>query len=126
MAKRNLEQWLHPSMDKQHQPKYLSLTQRLNIAVDVALALNYLHTSCKKPIVHCNLKPNNIFLDDDMNAYVGDFGLTRFLSEGASSCSQNHTKSPDIKGTIGYVALGDMLSSFTCFCYWHTLIITIY
>ncbi|KAJ8629234.1 hypothetical protein MRB53_022557 [Persea americana] len=104
MANGNLEQWLHPSMDEQNQSKNLTLIQRLNIAVDVASALNYLHNSCKKSIVHCDLKPSNILLDDDMNAHVGDFGLARFLSEATSSCSHSHTNSPSIKGTIGYLA----------------------
>ncbi|XXG71827.1 hypothetical protein AAC387_Pa07g1063 [Persea americana] len=104
MANGNLEQWLHPSMDEQNQSKNLTLIQRFNIAVDVASALNYLHNSCEKSIVHCDLKPSNILLDDDMNAHVGDFGLARFLSEATSSCSKSHTNSPSIKGTIGYLA----------------------
>ncbi|XXG71820.1 hypothetical protein AAC387_Pa07g1059 [Persea americana] len=116
MANGNLERWLHPSMDEQHQPKYLSLIQRLNIAVDVASALNYLHNSCKKPIVHCDLKPSNILLDDDMNAHVGDFGLARFLSEVTSNCSQNQTSSTGVKGTIGYIppeyGMGGGVSTF--------------
>ncbi|RWR80221.1 putative LRR receptor-like serine/threonine-protein kinase [Cinnamomum micranthum f. kanehirae] len=116
MANGNLEQWLHASRDEQYQSKNLTLIQRLNIAVDVASALNYLHNSCQKSIVHCDLKPSNILLDDDMNAHVGDFGLARFLSEATSSCSQNHTNSPGIKGTIGYLApeygMGGEVSTF--------------
>ncbi|KAJ8629230.1 hypothetical protein MRB53_022553 [Persea americana] len=104
MANGDLEQWLHSSMDEQHQSKNLTLIQRLNIAIDVAFALNYLHNSCEKSIVHCDLKLSNILLNHDMNAHVGDFGLVRFLSEAASSCSQNQTDSPSIQGTIGYVA----------------------
>ncbi|RWR72138.1 putative ATP binding protein [Cinnamomum micranthum f. kanehirae] len=57
MANGNLEQWLHPGSGEQHQSNNLSLIQRLNIDVDVASALNYLHNSCEKPIVHCDLKP---------------------------------------------------------------------
>ncbi|XXG45247.1 hypothetical protein AAC387_Pa02g0376 [Persea americana] len=116
MANGNLDQWLHPCIGEQHQSKNLSLIQRLNIAVDVASALNYLHNSCEKPIVHCDLKPSNILLDEDMNAHVGDFGLARFLSEATSSCSENHTNSCSIKGTIGYVApeygMGGEVSTF--------------
>ncbi|KAJ8629216.1 hypothetical protein MRB53_022539 [Persea americana] len=116
MANGNLEQWLHTSMDEQHQSKNLTLIQRLNIAIDVAFALNYLHTCCEKPIVHCDLKPSNILLDDDMNALVGDFGLARFLSEVTSNGSQNATNSPGIIGTIGYVApeygIGNEVSTF--------------
>ncbi|KAJ8642806.1 hypothetical protein MRB53_004554 [Persea americana] len=116
MANGNLDQWLHPCIGEQHQSKNLSLIQRLNIAVDVASALNYLHNSCEKPIVHCDLKPSNILLDEDMNAHVGDFGLARFLSEATNSCSENHTNSRSIKGTIGYVApeygMGGEISTF--------------
>ncbi|XXG45232.1 hypothetical protein AAC387_Pa02g0364 [Persea americana] len=116
MANGSLDQWLHPCIGEQHQSKNLSLIQRLNIAVDVASALNYLHNSCEKPIVHCDLKPSNILLDEDMNAHVGDFGLARFLSEATSSCSENHTNSHSIKGTIGYVApeygMGGEVSTF--------------
>lgn len=76
MANENLEQWLHPDInDQQHQSKNLSLIQKLNISVDMASALNYLHTFCEKPIVHCDLKPSTILLHDDMNVHVGDFGL---------------------------------------------------
>ncbi|KAJ8642809.1 hypothetical protein MRB53_004557 [Persea americana] len=106
MANGNLDQWLHPCIGEQHQSKNLSLIQRLNIAVDVASTLDYLHNSCEKPIVHYDLKPSNILLDEDMNAHVGDFGLARFLSEATSSCSENHSNSHSIKGTIGYVAPG--------------------
>ncbi|RWR80222.1 putative LRR receptor-like serine/threonine-protein kinase [Cinnamomum micranthum f. kanehirae] len=116
MANGNLEQWLHVSRDEQYQSKNLTLIQRLNIAVDVASALNYLHNSCEKSIVHCDLKPSNILLDDDMNAHIGDFGLARFLSEATGNCSQNHTNSPGIKGTIGYLApeygMGGKVSTF--------------
>ncbi|XXG71818.1 hypothetical protein AAC387_Pa07g1057 [Persea americana] len=116
MANGNLEQWLHSSMDEQHQSKNLTLIQRLNIAIDVAFALNYLHNSCEKSIVHCDLKPSNILLNHDMNAHIGDFGLARFLSEAASSCSQNQIGSLGIQGTIGYVApeygMGGEVSTF--------------
>ncbi|KAJ8648841.1 hypothetical protein MRB53_001864 [Persea americana] len=104
MGNGNLDQWLHPDKHEQHQSKNLSLIQMLNIAVDVASALNYLHNSCKKPIVHCDLKPSNVLLDDNMIAHVGDFGLVRFLFEATNNCSQNHTNSSGIRDTIGYVA----------------------
>ena len=53
----------------------LSLLQRLNIAIDVASALDYLHYYCETPNAHCDLKPNNVLLDDEMIGHVSDFGL---------------------------------------------------
>ena len=56
---------------------HITMAQRLSIAVDVADALEYLHHGNQGTIVHCDLKPSNILLDDNMTAHVGDFGLAR-------------------------------------------------
>jgi serine/threonine protein kinase len=56
------------------QPRNLNLMQRLNIAIDVARVLDYLHNDCEMPIVHCDLKPSNVLLGGDMTAHVSDFG----------------------------------------------------
>ncbi|XP_072978699.1 receptor kinase-like protein Xa21 [Typha angustifolia] len=98
----SLDQWLHPQVEEQS--RELSFIQRLNIAIDVASALDYLHHHGPIPIVHCDLKPSNVLLDDDMVARVGDFGLARFLEASASLSSQKSTNSAALKGTIGYVA----------------------
>ncbi|XP_058087492.1 probable LRR receptor-like serine/threonine-protein kinase At3g47570 [Magnolia sinica] len=103
MPNGSLEKWLHPNVDEQPQLRNLNLTQRLNIAIDVALALDYLHRHYQTPIVHRDLKPSNVLLNVDMVAHVGDFGLARFLSEAAESCSQNQISTSGIKGSIGYI-----------------------
>uniref|UniRef100_A0A0D3HIS3 Receptor kinase-like protein Xa21 n=1 Tax=Oryza barthii TaxID=65489 RepID=A0A0D3HIS3_9ORYZ len=82
----------------------IALAQRLSIVVDVAAALEYLHHNNQGTIVHCDLKPGNILLDDNMIAHVGDFGLARFKVDCTVSSSGDSTISSAINGTIGYVA----------------------
>ena len=85
----------------------LSLEQRLDIALDVMEALDYLHNHCQTPIVHCDLKPSNILLAEDMSARVGDFGISRILLKNASKTLQNSNSATGIRGSIGYVAPGN-------------------
>ncbi|XP_030970907.1 putative receptor-like protein kinase At3g47110 [Quercus lobata] len=101
MPNGNLEYWLHDleTYFKQVKIQNLNLLQRMNIAIDVACALDYLHHHCPMPVVHCDLKPSNILFDYDMIAHVGDFGLAKFLLEQTNS-KQN--SSIGIRGTIGY------------------------
>ncbi|XVF68976.1 hypothetical protein PTKIN_Ptkin11bG0044300 [Pterospermum kingtungense] len=109
MPNGNLDQWLHEPSTGANDipnggPKILSFRQRLNIAIDVALALDYLHHRCDVPVVHCDLKPSNILLDDDMVAHVGDFGVARFFPKSMNNYSGNSTSTHGIKGTVGYAA----------------------
>ncbi|XP_012091060.1 putative receptor-like protein kinase At3g47110 [Jatropha curcas] len=105
MAKGSLEMWLHPRENNGNdQSRSLNLLQRLQIAIDVASALHYLHDDCEIPIIHCDLKPSNILLDDEMTAHVSDFGLARLWSKTADTSSQGETSSIGMKGTIGYMA----------------------
>ncbi|KAM5555628.1 hypothetical protein ABKV19_023514 [Rosa sericea] len=99
MSNGSLEEWLH----RENQSRSLNLLQRLNIAVDVASALCYLHDYCEPQIIHCDMKPSNVLLDDDMVARVGDFGLARLISTTTDS-SQNQSSTVGMKGTIGYAA----------------------
>ncbi|KAH7681769.1 Non-specific serine/threonine protein kinase protein [Dioscorea alata] len=98
----SLETWLHP--EDAGFSNQLSLVQKLNIAVDVADALEYLHVNCQPSVIHCDLKPSNILLDDNMNALVGDFGLARILSETMSISQHDSLSLMGIKGSIGYIA----------------------
>ncbi|MBA0866776.1 hypothetical protein Goshw_024328, partial [Gossypium schwendimanii] len=81
---------------------FKALIYELNIAIDVASALDYLHHHCEVPVVHCDLKPSNILLDHDMVARVGDFGLARFFPKSMNSLSGNSSSTHCLKGTIGY------------------------
>ncbi|XP_039170661.1 probable LRR receptor-like serine/threonine-protein kinase At3g47570 [Eucalyptus grandis] len=101
----NLEQWLHRNTTSSHSnelPKKLNFIWRINIAIDVVSALDYLHHRCHIPIVHCDLKPSNILLDAQMVAHVGDFGLAKFLLGASPDIPANHTSSVSLRGTIGY------------------------
>ncbi|XP_042482650.1 probable LRR receptor-like serine/threonine-protein kinase At3g47570 [Macadamia integrifolia] len=107
----NLEKRLHPNANSiQDEHRHLNLVQRLNIAIDIATALDYLHHHCHTQIIHCDIKPSNILLDDDWTAHLGDFGISKILSK-VTSRSQNHTSSIGIKGSIGYIAQNFLLLS---------------
>ncbi|CAN0899406.1 Probable LRR receptor-like serine/threonine-protein kinase At3g47570 [Linum grandiflorum] len=103
-ANGSLEEWLHPqeSSNSCDFPRRLTFLQRLNVAIDVASALDYLHHQCQVPLAHCDVKPSNILLDKDMTAHVGDFGLARFLTSLSEPSSAGQTSFIGLKGTIGY------------------------
>ncbi|XP_028803720.1 G-type lectin S-receptor-like serine/threonine-protein kinase LECRK1 [Neltuma alba] len=59
---------------------HLSWKQRVKIALDIARGILYLHEECEVCIVHCNIKPQNILLDEMWTAKISDFGLARLSS----------------------------------------------
>jgi len=107
MPRGDLHNLLYSTPDSECSSYFIPLVQRLNIMVDVSEALAYLHHHHQGTIVHCDLKPSNILLDDDMVAHVGDFGLARMFKFDITSPSlvdSTSTSSLAIKGTIGYIA----------------------
>ncbi|CAN6581477.1 unnamed protein product [Malus baccata var. baccata] len=103
MENGSLDSWLYPRYEEESPSKRMSFMQRLNIAIDVASALDYLHHHCETSIVHCDLKPSNVLLDEDMVAHVADFGLARFLFETSNDPSFSQTMSSQLKGSVGYI-----------------------
>ncbi|XP_057797253.1 probable LRR receptor-like serine/threonine-protein kinase At3g47570 [Salvia miltiorrhiza] len=92
MPKGNLEKWLYSH-------NYcLNMMERLNIMIDVASALEYLHHGYSMPIVHSDLKPSNVLLDEDMVAHVSDFGIAKLLCDGDGFALTNTL------ATFGYIA----------------------
>ncbi|CAJ1971004.1 unnamed protein product [Sphenostylis stenocarpa] len=81
----------------------INLQLRVNIALDVANALDYLHHGSEQAVVHCDIKPSNVLIDDDFVAHLGDFGLARLLNVVMGHASRDQVSSSAIKGTIGYV-----------------------
>ncbi|KAL7182454.1 hypothetical protein ACSBR1_041208 [Camellia fascicularis] len=104
MENGSLERWLRPSLSKQQEPKNLNFVQRLNIAIDMASALNYLHHHCEMAFIHCDLKPSNILLDGDLCAHVSDFGLAKIFLAITSLSYHQQSSSIGIRGIVGYVA----------------------
>ncbi|THG15287.1 hypothetical protein TEA_013373 [Camellia sinensis var. sinensis] len=66
--------------------------------IGVACALEYLHHGYSVSMAHCDLKPSNVLLDDDMVAHVSDFGIAKLLGVG-ESIAQTRTIA-----TFGYIA----------------------
>lgn len=75
-----------------------SWSQRTQIAFGVARGLTYLHEECSTQIIHCDIKPQNILLDEYYTARIADFGLAKLLMMNQSRTLTN------IRGTKGYVA----------------------
>ncbi|KAH9292086.1 hypothetical protein KI387_042724, partial [Taxus chinensis] len=79
----------------------LDLIQRLSIAMDIAQGMEYLHHHCFVQVIHCDLKPTNVLLGEDMTAYLTDFGISKVCFRNSEdSCTSTHT----LKGSIGYIA----------------------
>ncbi|KAG0463239.1 hypothetical protein HPP92_021715 [Vanilla planifolia] len=77
----------------------LDFNQRLEIAIDVAHALTYLHLYAEKTIIHRDVKASNILLTESYRAKVSDFGFAR---TGPTEAGQTHV-STKVKGTAGYL-----------------------
>ena len=77
------------------------------VATDVADVLDYLHNSSWPTVIHCDLKPSNVLLDDVMGAHLADFGLAKFLHSFSHSCHQSSTSLLGPRGSIGYIAPGE-------------------
>ncbi|XP_020582354.1 probable LRR receptor-like serine/threonine-protein kinase At3g47570 [Phalaenopsis equestris] len=88
MPKGNLDTWLRQEYEI-NEDDLFSLEKRLSIAINVAEALEYLHHSCEPPIIHCDIKPSNILLDNNIIAHVGDFGLSGMLYENVNISLQD-------------------------------------
>ncbi|KAK1263241.1 putative leucine-rich repeat receptor-like protein kinase [Acorus gramineus] len=76
----------------------LDWKRRLRIALGTAKGLTYLHELANPPIVHRDIKSNNILLDDHLNAKVADFGLSKPMGP-----NQKGHMTTQVKGTMGYL-----------------------
>uniref|UniRef100_J3MWS7 Protein kinase domain-containing protein n=1 Tax=Oryza brachyantha TaxID=4533 RepID=J3MWS7_ORYBR len=72
---------------------------RVRIVLEAAQGLEYLHKGCNLPIIHGDMKTNNVLLGENLKAKIADFGLSRtYVSE-----TQTHISTINAGGTIGYI-----------------------
>jgi hypothetical protein len=95
MGKGSLDKWIFNKNEEGH---LLDWDRRFNIALGTAKALAYLHEECEVKIVHCDIKPENVLLDDNFVAKVSDFGLAKLMNREQSIVYTT------LRGTRGYLA----------------------
>jgi hypothetical protein len=104
MLNGNLGDALH---GKQSERLLVDWVSRYNIALGVAQGLSYLHHDCHPPVIHRDIKSNNILLDANLDARIADFGLAKMMIRKDETVSM-------IAGSYGYIAPGELLVH-TCF-----------
>ncbi|KAJ0075839.1 hypothetical protein Patl1_34786 [Pistacia atlantica] len=87
----------------------LTLIQRVNICSDIAEGMAYLHHHSPVRVIHCDLKPSNVLLNDELTALVSDFGIARLVMTGgvgnaAMVENMGNSTANMLCGSIGYIA----------------------
>ncbi|KAK6257587.1 hypothetical protein QUC31_001046 [Theobroma cacao] len=96
LSRGSLEENLHGN---KKDPGAFGWSERYNVALGVAEALDYLHTNSEHPVIHRDIKSSNILLSDDFEPQLSDFGLAKWVS-----ASSSHITCTDVAGTFGYLA----------------------
>ncbi|CAM8966336.1 unnamed protein product [Rhodiola kirilowii] len=96
----SLANWIFPKTgsSNRHCGGCLAWYLRYRVALDVAKALSYLHQDCRSRILHLDVKPENILLDENFRAVVSDFGLSKLMGRDESRIVTS------MRGTRGYLA----------------------
>ncbi|XP_027163014.1 G-type lectin S-receptor-like serine/threonine-protein kinase SD2-5 [Coffea eugenioides] len=94
MASGSLDRWIFGEMRSYSLP----WRTRRKIISDIAKGLAYLHEDCSQRIIHFDIKPQNILLDENFNAKVADFGLSKLIEKDQSRVVTR------MRGTPGYLA----------------------
>ncbi|XP_057768795.1 probable receptor-like protein kinase At5g20050 [Salvia miltiorrhiza] len=94
----SLDNWIFPKIRANQRSGCLTWDLRCRVALDVAKALSYLHHDCRSCVLHLDVKPENILLDENYRALVSDFGLSKLKGREESLVVTT------IRGTRGYLA----------------------
>ncbi|XP_040380989.1 probable receptor-like protein kinase At5g20050 [Oryza brachyantha] len=92
----SLDKWIFPHSGDRR--RFLPWAARYQVAVDVARALAYLHHDCRNKVLHLDVKPENILLDDGFRGLLSDFGLSKLMGKEQSRVVTT------VRGTTGYLA----------------------
>ncbi|KAJ6917397.1 hypothetical protein NC652_019682 [Populus alba x Populus x berolinensis] len=92
----SLQKFISPANAKN---VFLGWERLHHIALGVAKGIEYLHQGCDQTILHFDIKPHNILLDNDFNPKIADFGLAKLCSKYKSVISMTRAR-----GTVGYIA----------------------
>uniref|UniRef100_A0A0E0L7M1 Protein kinase domain-containing protein n=1 Tax=Oryza punctata TaxID=4537 RepID=A0A0E0L7M1_ORYPU len=94
----SLDKWIFPHSGGGERRRCLPWAARYQVAVDVARALAYLHHDCRNKVLHLDVKPENILLDDGFRGVLSDFGLSKLMGKEQSRVVTT------VRGTTGYLA----------------------
>ncbi|CAO2186110.1 unnamed protein product [Urochloa humidicola] len=103
MPRGSLDKWIYYRDNKAP----LNWHTRYKIISNIARGLSYLHEECRQRIAHLDIKPQNILLDDNFDAKVADFGLSKLIDR-----DQSHVVTR-MRGTPGYMAPEWLTSQIT-------------
>ncbi|KAJ9679594.1 hypothetical protein PVL29_021501 [Vitis rotundifolia] len=92
----SLEKFIFSTSIKTHSLGWEKLQE---IAIGIAKGIEYLHQGCDQRILHFDIKPHNILLDENFNPKISDFGLAKLCSKDQSAVSMTVAR-----GTMGYIA----------------------
>ncbi|XP_065029104.1 rust resistance kinase Lr10-like [Musa acuminata AAA Group] len=99
MPNESLEKRIFSRDAKEADKPSLSLEKLLHIATGIARGVEYLHQGCQQRILHFDIKPHNVLLDDELNPKISDFGLAKLCSREQSLVTMTAAR-----GTMGYIA----------------------
>lgn len=96
MPNESLEKYIFVGNNSEH---FLGWKKLQDIAIGIARGIEYLHQGCDQRILHFDIKPHNILLDQNFNPKISDFGLAKLCTKGQSAVSI-----ATARGTMGYIA----------------------